>query len=183
MGEGASRDARLSDLSCLVSRVNRGGRSYQLETVIRIMYPNLFFSHIHLDPSQLSTYSNISPHVTHILPTGSTHRIPFPRRLRVPPCRRHSCPSFRRPLLVSRSAGRWRDRATAMATPHRHHDPHQDGGFRRSCAGRALQVPRALFRSRMRLFCDRKLGWVAILSQFVTLSICDRDQPIHTVIP
>jgi hypothetical protein len=69
----------------------------------------------------------------------------------------------------------------AMAPHHRHHDPHQDGGFRRPCAGRALQVPRALFRSSMRLFRDRKLGWVAILSQFVTLSIC--DQPIHTLIP
>jgi hypothetical protein len=143
------------------------------------MYPNLFFSHIHLGPSQLGTH--ISTHVTHILLTGSTHRIPFPRRLRVPPCRRHSCPSFQRPLLVSPFAGRWGDRTTAMARHHRHHDHHQSGGFRRSCAGRALQVPRALFRSRLRLFRDRKLGWVAILSQFLTLSIC--DQPVHPSYP
>jgi len=51
---------------------------------------------------------------------------------------------------------------------HHHHDRHHECGFRRFCAGRALQVPRAILRARLRIFRDRKLGRVAILSQFLT---------------
>ena len=149
----------------LVPRVNRGGRSYQLGTVIRIMKREfrLFLTH-RLDPPLFHL------HVIHLIHlTGSVHRIPFPRGLRVPPCPRRSCHPVQRPLLVSRAAGRCRDDgAKAMAhRHHRHHDHPHDGGSRHSYAGHALQVPRALLRARLRLFRDRKLGWVAILSQFV----------------
>lgn len=117
------------------------------------------FSHMshHLDPQPPAV------HVAHpILFTGPAHRIPFPRRLRVPPCRRRSCHPIQRPLLVSRSPGRWwRDGAT-------HDDRHHDCGFRRCCTGHTLQVPCPLLRARLRLFRDRKLGWLAILSQFLT---------------
>jgi hypothetical protein len=117
-------------------------------------------------------------HVIHLIHlTGSAHRIPLPCRLRAPPCPRRSCPPFQRPLPVSCTTGRgWRDgrMAVAVATTHhhrRHHDRHHECGFRRSCAGRALQVPRPLLRARLRLFRDSKLGWVAILSQFLNLTL------------
>lgn len=117
-------------------------------------------------------------HVIHLIHfTGSPHRLPLPRCFSAPPCPRRSCPPFQCPLPVSCTAGRWRDgRRMAVAVAkthhhHRHHDRHHQCGFRRSCAGRALQVPRPLLRTRLRLFRDRKLGWMAILSQFLTLHL------------
>jgi hypothetical protein len=110
-------------------------------------------------------------HVIHLIhPTGSPHRIPLPRRLRAPPCPRRTCPPFQRPLPVSCTTGSWKDDGRMAKTHHhhRHHDRHHECGFRRSCAGRALQVPRPLLRSRLRLFRDSKLGRLAILSQFLT---------------
>ena len=46
---------------------------------------------------------------------------------------------------------------------------------RRPRAGRTLQVPRAVLRARLRLFRDRQLGRMAILSQFMKEGKQKRD--------
>lgn len=139
------------------------------------------FSHT-CHPSLFSSGPGPNPtlHTLHVIllihSTGSPHRIPLPRRLRAPPCPRRSCPPFQLPLPVSCTTRRWwrDDGRTAVGVAkthhhhhHRHHDRHHERGSRRSCAGRALQVPCPLLRARLRLFRDRKLGWMAILSQFL----------------
>ena len=135
----------------------------------------VFLTHVVPSPGLAPTLHTL--HVIHlILLTGSAHWIPPSRRFRAPPRPRRSCPPFQRPLPVSRTTGKWwRDdgrMALAVAKSHhdhhRHHDRHHECGLRRSCAGRALQVSRPLLRARLRLFRDRKLGWMAILSQFLT---------------
>ncbi|KAN0112132.1 hypothetical protein V8E52_007872 [Russula decolorans] len=140
------------------------------------MFPVFFLTLVVPSPISSGPRPNLHTlHVIHLIHlTGSAYRIPLPRRLRAPPCPRRSCPPFQRPLPVSCTTGRGRkdDGRTAVAVAkthhHRHHDRHHECGFRRSCAGHALQVPRPLLRARLCLFRDRKLGWVAILSQFLT---------------
>lgn len=92
-------------------------------------------------------------------PPGSTFWIPLPRRLRAAPRDWHPRPPSQRspsgPRSVSRrESGGVHHRATAVTA-------------RRPRAGHTLQVPRALLRARLRLFRDRQLGRVAILSQFM----------------
>jgi hypothetical protein len=90
-------------------------------------------------------------------PPGSTLWIPLPRRLRAAPRDWHPRPPSQRslsgPRPVSRRESGGHHRVTVTA--------------RRPRAGRTLQVPRALLRARLRLFRDRQLGRVAILSQFM----------------
>ena len=92
-------------------------------------------------------------------PPGSTFWIPLPRRLRAAPRDWHPRPPSQRspsgPRSVSRrESGGVHHRVTAVTA-------------RRPRAGHTLQVPRALLRARLRLFRDRQLGRVAILSQFM----------------
>lgn len=111
----------------------------------------------HLDP----TPPRNTQHVHHVLPPGCTHRIPLPYHLRAATSGRHPCSPFQ--CILPQSRQQWRRRRGEPMACRYHHR----GCVRRPRTGHALQVPHALLRARLRLFRDRQLGRLAILSQFV----------------
>lgn len=97
-------------------------------------------------------------------PSGSTRWIPLPRRLRAAPRDRNPHPPFQRSLLSGSCPVVGGRRGPVVVAYYQHVTAVT---ARRPRAGRTLQVPRALLRAHLRLFRDRQLGRVAILSQFM----------------